>query len=100
MARNWVQFQRGLSLPEVNERYGTEEKCHAALVAMRWPDGFVCPKCAGREHSYYAARRLFQCTACRVQTSVRAGTIFHKLPFSTPTRPSGGRSPSRYRASP
>ena len=56
MARNWVQFQRGLSLPEVHERYGTEEKCHAALVAMRWPDGFVCPKCAGRAHSYYAAR--------------------------------------------
>ena len=78
MARNWVQFQRGLSLPEVNERYGTEEKCHAALVAMRWPDGFVCPKCGGRQHSYYAARRLFQCTACRVQTSVRAGTILHK----------------------
>ena len=78
MARNWVQFQRGLSLVEVNTRYGTEEKCHAALVAMRWPDGFVCPKCSGRAHSYYAARRLYQCTACRVQTSVRAGTIFHK----------------------
>jgi hypothetical protein len=78
MARNWVQFQRGMSLPEVHERYGTEEKCHAALVAMRWPDGFVCPKCSGRAHSYYAARRLFQCKACRVQTSVRAGTIFHK----------------------
>jgi len=78
MARNWVQFQRGLSLVEVNARYGTEEKCHAALVAMRWPDGFVCPKCSGRAHSYYATRRLFQCTACRVQTSVRAGTIFHK----------------------
>ena len=77
-ARNWVQFQRGLSLVEVNARYGTEEKCHAALVAMRWPDGFVCPKCSGRTHSYYAARRLFQCTACRVQTSGRAGTIFHK----------------------
>ena len=26
MARNWVQFQRGLSLPEVHKRYGTEEK--------------------------------------------------------------------------
>jgi ribosomal protein L37AE/L43A len=78
MARNWVQFQRGLSLVEVNARYGTEEQCHAALVAMRWTDGFVCPKCSSRAHSYYAARRLFQCTACRLQTSVRAGTIFHK----------------------
>lgn len=78
MARNKVQFQQGLSMAEFNRRYGTEERCHAALVEMRWPDGFVCPKCAGRKHSYCAPKRLFQCTACRLQTSARAGTIFHK----------------------
>lgn len=77
MSRNQVQFQKGLSLAEVLRLYGTEELCHAALVEMRWPDGFVCPHCGEREHSYYAARRLFQCSACRAQTSVKAGTIFH-----------------------
>jgi hypothetical protein len=80
MARNAVQFQRGLSLAEFQERYGTEDLCHAALVRMRWPDGFVCPRCGGREHGYCKPRRLFQCRACRVQTSARAGTIFHKSP--------------------
>ena len=78
MARNPIQFQKGLSLIEFNRRYGTEEQCHAALVKMRWPDGFMCPHCGGIEHSYSAARRIFQCSACRVQTSARAGTIFHK----------------------
>jgi len=78
MARNPVQFQKGLSFAEFNARYGTEEQCHAALVAMRWPDGFRCPKCGGRKHSYSRARRIFQCSACRVQTSAKAGTIFHK----------------------
>ena len=29
-------------------------------------------------HSFYAARRLFQCSKCRRQTSVKAGTLFHK----------------------
>ena len=82
MARNKIQFQQGLSLAEFNRRYGTEEHCHAALVAMRWPDGFVCPKCGGKKHSYTAIRRIFQCSACRKQTSARAGTIFHKS--STP----------------
>ena len=82
MARNKVQFQKGMSLPEFCRRYGSEEQCHAALVAMRWPDGFVCPKCGGAKHSYTAARRIFQCSACRKQTSARAGTIFHKS--STP----------------
>ena len=78
MARNKVQFQRGLSLAEFNKAYGTEDQCHDALVKMCWPDGFVCPKCNGRAHAYCAPRKLFQCRACRVQTSVRAGTIFHK----------------------
>ena len=78
MARTKVQFQRGLSLAEFQRLYGSEEQCHAALVAMRWPNGFVCPKCNGTAHSYCKPRRLFQCRACRAQTSVRAGTIFHK----------------------
>ena len=82
MARNAVQFQKGLSFAEFNARYGTEEQCHAALIAMRWPNGFECPKCGGHKHSYATARRIFQCSACRVQTSARAGTIFHKS--STP----------------
>src|SRR5262245_35839301 len=78
MARNPVQFQKGLSLMEFNRRYGTDEQCHAALIKMRWPDGFVCPHCGVTEHSYSAARQIFQCSGCRVQTSARAGTIFHK----------------------
>ena len=78
MPRNKVQFQKGLSFAEFCRRYGTEAQCHAELIAMRWPDGFVCPKCCGTKHSYTAVRRIFQCSACRKQTSARAGTIFHK----------------------
>ena len=78
MARNPVQFQKGLGLGEFNACYGREVQCHAALIGMRWPEGFVCPKCGERKHSYAAARRVFQCSACRTQTSVKAGTIFHK----------------------
>ena len=82
MPRNKVQFQKGLSFIEFCQRYGTEEQCHAELVAMRWPNGFVCAKCGGSKHSYSRERRVFQCSACRKQTSGRAGTIFHKS--STP----------------
>jgi hypothetical protein len=78
MARNSVQFQRGLSLGTFQQLYGTEAQCHAALLRMRWPDGFICPHCGDRRHGYCRPKRLFQCRACRVQTSVRAGTIFHK----------------------
>jgi transposase-like protein/ribosomal protein L37AE/L43A len=76
MGRNLVQFQKGLSVLEFLDRYGREEQCFRALVDMRWPHGFVCPHCGGRRHSFLGARRLWQCSACRKQTSVRAGTIF------------------------
>src|SRR5262249_25421450 len=77
MARNPAQFQKGLSLIEFTRRFGTEEQCHAALIKLRWPNGFACPDCGDTEHSYSTARQIFQCSRCRVQTSVRAGTIFH-----------------------
>ena len=77
MARNKVQFQKGLGMAEFQRLYGTQELCHAHLVAQRWPDGFVCPHCQQRRHSYCAKRRIFRCTGCRKQTTARAGTIFH-----------------------
>jgi ribosomal protein L37AE/L43A len=76
MARNSVQFQRGLSEAEFEERYGTEEKCRAVVMNSRWPDSFVCPACGGQAYSEVTTCRLFQCSACRHQTSLIAGTIF------------------------
>ena len=85
MAHNAVQFQKGLSEPAFDRQYGTEEQCRAVVVAARWPDEFWCPACGGREHSMVTTRDLFQCTACRRQTSPIAGTIFAstKLPLRT-----------------
>jgi len=78
MARNKVQFQKGLSLAEFYRYYGTEDQCHAALIKMRWPDGFACPQCKSKQHSWSPARNHFQCSDCRRQTSAKAGTIFHQ----------------------
>ncbi len=68
MARNVVQFQKGLSEPAFDRQYGTEEQCRAVVIGLRWPDGFCCPACGGREHSMVTTCDLFQCTACRRQT--------------------------------
>jgi ribosomal protein L37AE/L43A len=85
MAGNAVQFQKGLSEPEFECLYGTEQQCRAVVIASRWRDGFVCPICGGRQHSMVKSRDLFQCPACRHQTSPIAGTIFAstKLPLRT-----------------
>jgi transposase-like protein len=76
MARNPIQFQDGMSLGELTMAFGTEEQCEAAVRAWRWPSGFVCPRCGGRAHTITGERRLHECHTCRLQTSLKAGTIF------------------------
>ena len=48
-------------------------------------EGFECPICGERRHSAIRSRQLFQCSACRRQTSLTAGTIFAatKVPLRT-----------------
>src|SRR6516162_10927013 len=85
MARNKVQFQKGLSEAQFASLYGTEDQCRKAVMRWRWPSGFVCPVCGGKHHSLVKTRALYQCTACRRQTSLIAGTIFAatKVPLGT-----------------
>lgn len=78
VAMNRIQFQPGLSMPEFFRRYGTEAQCEAALEQARWPEGFRCPCCGGAAHCVLrgGSRKLFQCNACRHQSSLIAGTVF------------------------
>lgn len=86
MARNGIQFQKGLSLPEFLLLYGSEAQCEVALEAARWPDGFRCPRCGDHEHGLVYGRRLkrYQCRSCGHQATVTAGTIMQatKLPLT------------------
>lgn len=87
MAMNRVQFQRGLSMAEFMDRYGSEERCEAALAASRWPAGFVCPACGGPSRSSFRreGRLYWQCAKCPHQCSLTSDTIFHrsKLPLTS-----------------
>ena len=75
---------RDLSEPEFRAAYGTEEQCRMAVEELRWPTGFVCPICGGREGTRLSTRPKIQCRSCRHQTSSTAGTIFAstKLPLT------------------
>lgn len=85
MARNRIQFQKGLSEVNFSALYGTENLCREATARWRWPDGFVCPACGCVDHCIVGLRQLYQCNACRRQTSLTAGTIFNatKVPLTT-----------------
>lgn len=87
MSSQQIQFQHGMSIPEFLSRFGTEAQCAEAVKRSRWPKGFRCPRCAGGQHYVvgHGARKLFQCGACRHQTSLTAGTLMEhtKLPLTT-----------------
>lgn len=63
------------TLLEFERRFASEEACREYLFRLRWPDGFVCPRCADRK-GWLTKRGLITCAACGLQTSVTAGTIF------------------------
>lgn len=56
-------------------KFATEKDCYDYISSLRWPDGFICPRChCGR--SWKTKRSLIVCTECAYQTSITAGTIF------------------------
>ena len=54
-------------------------------MQLRWPQGFVCPRCGGRRARPSRGRGLLRCGQCDYQASVTEGTIFQdtRLPLRT-----------------
>jgi transposase-like protein len=71
------------SLLEAIRYFSHPDRCLAFMVAMRWPDGPVCPTCGSREVRFLSTRRLWECKAkhARKQFSVKVGTIMEDSPI-------------------
>lgn len=85
MPMNRIQFQAGLSMPEFQRRYGTDEQCEETLFKSRWPKGWSCPRCQCARHACtHNGRRLWECLGCGYQCSSIVGTVFEhtKLPLT------------------
>ena len=64
-----------MTFDEFVKNFSTEEQCRGYLFRLRWSNGFRCPKCNG-EVCWPIGDVLFECSQCKRQTSVIAGTIF------------------------
>jgi len=58
-----------------DELFDSEEKCFEYLWKLRYPEGFVCPRCSGSKY-WFTQRMLAMCSSCGYQGSVIADTIF------------------------
>ncbi|MCM8738524.1 IS1595 family transposase [Azospirillum sp. A1-3] len=75
-----------LTLRAFNDLFPDEEAARAWFERARWPDGPVCPVCGCVDHACWLKTiRRWECTACRRQFSVTAGTPMHRthLPLLT-----------------
>lgn len=61
---------------EFLEVFKDEESCRSYLFEMRWPNGFICPKCDTPAKYWLTTRNMIHCGKCGHQTSLTAGTIF------------------------
>jgi len=55
-----------------------EASCLDYLEKIRWPLGFVCPRCCESQTAYRSSRHRLMCRHCRYQCTVTAGTVFDK----------------------
>lgn len=64
------------TLQEAIKFFADPQACLDFTVALRWPQGPVCPRCNSVEHRFLKTRSLWECKACKKQYSVKVGTIF------------------------
>ena len=69
----WAQYPRNQI--EFEEAFSTEEKCLEVVSKIKWPRGFVCPRCGGKT-SRMKSRNRVVCRGCQHETSPLVGTVF------------------------
>ena len=57
--------------------FDSEQACRDYVARIRWPNGFVCPRCGGGP-AWQAKRNRLVCSGCGYQGSLTAGTIFER----------------------
>lgn len=75
------------SLPGFMKMFPDDAACAKYLEAIRWHDGFQCPKCGATAEPFRFAARPHQlrCKGCEKDTSLIAGTVMERThtPLST-----------------
>lgn len=69
------------SMMDFADIFPTEEACLEYLTLMRWPEGYACLRCSGKDVSKISSGH-WRCRECRYRGSVIFGTLFqdtHKL---------------------
>ncbi len=68
------------TLLEFQRAFPDDAACAAHLEQLRWPEGFICPRCGavGEPQRLLSRPTVLRCRSCLVETRLTAGTIMHR----------------------
>jgi transposase-like protein len=69
------------TLIEAVKQYAGVDSSLEEVVDSRWPKGPICPHCQATDPMFLKTRRIWKCSACRKQFSIKAGTVFEDSPI-------------------
>jgi transposase-like protein len=76
-------IQEPATLQEAIVYFSSPYRCREYLIARRWPDGVICPRCGSKKVAYQPKYNRWQCAADhdRRQFTLKTGTIFEDSPI-------------------
>lgn len=66
------------SLPEFQQVFPDDQACAKYLEIIRWPKGFICPRCGEADKPYRFPSRatvILRCRKCKRNTALSSGTV-------------------------
>lgn len=72
---------KSLSLFDFQKKFPDDDACFKYLVNLKWPNGFICPKCGHDKYCKGMKKHDRQCTKCRISFSPTMDTLFHQVKF-------------------
>lgn len=70
------------TLQEAIKYFSDENRAFEYMKCVRWTDGKVtCPHCGSDKNSFVSTRKIWHCSGCKRQFSIKIGTIFEDSPI-------------------
>src|ERR1700722_16972971 len=70
------------TLTDAIKYFAAGENALQFMAVIRWPDGKAkCPKCHSSNAAFLANQKRWKCRDCKVQFSVKVGTVFEESPL-------------------
>src|SRR5580698_11178099 len=69
------------TLMEAIRCYADADAALGEVVDSRWPKGVTCQHCRAEKPMFLRTRRIWKCSKCRKQFSIKTGSVFEDSPI-------------------